>query len=146
MTITSSGASDRTPAGEALGPELTERHRSDLTANSDHTGMRYEAVRPDTWTGRSPGERQYRTGWSYLTSGRSDATGQILGAVSELGLEFVDLVHPVLELGVCRVFADAAHGPAQDLGAAVRDARGDQRIHCGQVSGPEPRHHGGQLL
>ena len=44
---------------------------------------------------------------------------------SELGLEFVDLVHSVLELGVGRVFADAADGPAQDLGAAVGDARGD---------------------
>ena len=39
--------------------------------------------------------------------------------MSELGLEFVDLVHPLLELGVCRVLADAAHGPTQNLGAAV---------------------------
>ena len=62
MTITSSGASARTPAGKTLSPELTEQHRSDLTTNSDHNGMRYEAVRPDTWAGRSPGERQHRVG------------------------------------------------------------------------------------
>jgi hypothetical protein len=42
--------------------------RSDLTTKSDHNGMPYEAVWPDMWIGRSPGERQHRTDWSYLTS------------------------------------------------------------------------------
>jgi len=79
------------------------------------------------------------------TGQKSDATGRGAGP-SELGLEFVDLVHSVLELGVGRVFADAADGPAQDLGAAVSDARGDQRVHGRQVGGPEPGVHGGQLL
>ena len=65
---------------------------------------------------------------------------------SELGLELADLVHPDLELGVGRVLADAADGPAQDLGAAAPDAGGDQRIHGCQVGGPEPRHHGRELV
>jgi hypothetical protein len=37
-------------------------------AKSDHNDMRYEAVWPDKWIGRFPGERQYRTGCSYITS------------------------------------------------------------------------------
>jgi hypothetical protein len=49
----------------------------------------------------------------------------------ELGLQVGDLVHPVLDLGVGRVLADAADGPAQDLRATGRDARGDQRVHGG---------------
>jgi hypothetical protein len=54
------------------------------------------------------------------------ATG---GQVSlELSLEFVDLVHPLLELGVCRVLAGAPHGPAQNLRAACyRTRRGAAR-------------------
>jgi hypothetical protein len=66
--------------------------------------------------------------------------------VSELGLELADLVDAVLELGVGGVLADAADGPAQELGAAARDTGGDQRVHGCQVCGPEPGHHGGQLL
>ena len=56
--------------------------------------------------------------------------------MSELGLELVDLVHSLLELGVCRVLADAAHGPAQDLRAAVRDACGDQVSTVARSEGP----------
>lgn len=44
--------------------------------------------------------------------------------VSELGLELADLVDPVMDLGVGGVLANAADGPAQDLGAAACDARG----------------------
>src|ERR1700678_1819769 len=67
-------------------------------------------------------------------------------ARSEPGFKFVDLAHPVLNLRVGRVLADAAHRPAQHLRAAARDARGDQRVHGGQVDGPEPRHDGGEFL
>jgi hypothetical protein len=37
-------------------------HQYDLITKSGPNDMRYEAVWPDAWTGRSPGERQYRTG------------------------------------------------------------------------------------
>ena len=58
----------------------------------------------------------------------------------------ISFVHPVLELGVGWVLADAADGPAQDLGAAAPDAGGDQGVHGRQVVGPEPRHHGREPL
>src|SRR5580658_2428701 len=67
-------------------------------------------------------------------------------ARSEPGFELADLTHPVLQLRICRVLADAAHRPAQDLRAAARDARGDQRVHGRQVRRPEPRHDGGEFL
>ena len=41
-----------------------------------------------------------------------------LGTLLELGFELVDLVHPLLELCICRVLADATYGPAQDFSAA----------------------------
>src|SRR5271166_2710829 len=66
--------------------------------------------------------------------------------LSELGLELVDLVHSLLELGVCRVLADTAHGPAQDLRAAVRDACGDQGVHGRQIGRAEPGHYRGEFL
>jgi len=44
-------------------------------------------------------------------------------------------VRQLLELGVGGVFADAAQGPADTLGAAVRDARGDQGVHCRAICG-----------
>src|SRR3984885_1413041 len=67
-------------------------------------------------------------------------------ARSEPGFKFADLTHPVLNLCVGRVLADAAHGPAQNLRAAARDARGDQRVHGRQVGRPKPRHDGGEVL
>jgi hypothetical protein len=38
---------------------------------------------------------------------------------------------------VCRVFTDAAHGPARNLRAAFVDARGDQGVHGRQVGAVE---------
>src|SRR5580700_6229470 len=67
-------------------------------------------------------------------------------ARSEPGFKLADLTHPVLQLRVCRVLANAAHRPAQDLRAAARDARGDQRVHGRQVGRREPRHDGGEFL
>lgn len=58
------------------------------------------------------------------------------GRFSKLGLEFADLVYPLLDPGVCGVFADAADGPAHDLCAVACNARGDQGVYRGQIGGP----------
>src|ERR1700683_897546 len=70
----------------------------------------------------------------------------VSSARSEPGFKLADLTHPALQLRVGRVLADAAHRPAQNLRAAARDARGDQRVHGRQVSRPEPRHDGSEVL
>jgi hypothetical protein len=63
-----------------------------------------------------------------------------------LGRGVVVLARFLLEAGVGRVFPEAAQGPAQALGPAVHDARGDQGIHGRQVNGPEPDHDGSAAI
>src|SRR6266568_5896750 len=69
----------------------------------------------------------------------------LMESLSELGFEFVNLLHPLLELCICRVLTDTAQSPAQDFRTAGRDASGDQRVHGRQIRRPKPGHHGGKV-
>jgi hypothetical protein len=91
-----------------------------------HTSLQARANPGSGQAGGAPGvvaEEGHRLG-GQVRGGRVGEQARHVGP-SEPGFEIVDLTHAVLNLRVGRVLTDAAHGPAQNLRAATRDAGGD---------------------
>jgi len=66
-------------------------------------------------------------------------------ARSEFGLEPLDIAGVLAQLCIGGPLADAGQRPADGLRAAVRDARGDQRVDDFQLRRFEPDHYVGDV-